>query len=88
MVAGRGWGRGDTKDRPCPVRKPGESSPGRGQAAAEVVRSLRVALGFAGTGRKELSRLRALEEGSAAINSEPREGGRELTQDVARARAV
>lgn len=88
MVAGRGRGE-DTKDRPPPsVRKPGR--PGRGQAAPEVVKRLPASagLGFAGTGRKELSRLRALEEGSAAINSEPREGGRELTQDVAGARAV
>lgn len=53
--------------------RPGERRPcTRG---CEEPAGLRAGLGFPGIGRKELSRLWALKEGSAAINSEPREGG-------------
>lgn len=60
---------------------PGRAGEAEARRTPEDVRSLPASagLGFTGTGRKELSLLCALEEGSAAINSEPREGGREGT---------
>lgn len=74
----RGWKAGRL---PCEARP---TRAGRGELALQgpglhrriqEPASLTAGLGFAETGRKELSPLWALEEGSAAINSGPREGG-------------